>query len=285
MSTTVTPPPPPAPAGAQPPQAPQPRSTSRVIAILAICLGAVLVLGAITTAVFSTVRAAAVHTDSLTADSSGITGLDIDVDAAGFRLAYDDSDEATLEVTGGTGASAWRVERTGDTLRVQSHRPWWGGWGWWGSDERVTLTLPERYADEELDASFDLGAGSITADGTYGELELDLGAGSMDISGSAQRVDADVSAGRTTLDLGDVDTARLNVSAGDIDGELRGALRSLDLDVSAGRISLTVPDQVYALQQDVSAGDLTHDLDTSSSARSTITADVSAGSIHLRAAR
>ncbi len=285
MSTTVTPPPPPAPAGGQTAHAPQPRSTARVIAILAIVLGVVLILGAITTAVFSAIRSSAVRTDTLSADAADIVALDIDVDAAGFRLEYDGTDEATLEVTGGQGSSAWSMERNGDSLRVKSDRPWWGGWGWWGDDERVVLTLPERYAEETLDASFDLGAGSITADGTYGELELDLGAGSLDIGGSAANVDADISAGRASLDFDDVDTARMHLSAGDIDGELRGPVRALDLDVSAGRISLTVPDQAYDLSQDVSAGDLTHDLDTSSSARSTITAQVSAGSIHLHAAR
>jgi len=282
MSTTVTPPPPVVPVGGQPPQSPAPRSSSRVIAILAICLGVVLILGAITTAVFSAVRAAAVRTDTLTADASGITSLDIDVEAAGFRIAYG-SDEATLEVTGG--GTDWRLERNGDTLEVRSHRPWWGRWDWWIGEERVVLTLPDRYADQTLDASFDLGAGSITANGTYGELELDLGAGAMDISGSAQSVDAQISAGRASLDLDDVDTATLRLSAGSMDGELRGPLRSLALDVSAGRISMTIPDQVYDLTEDKSAGEITHNLDTSSSSRNTITASVSAGSIDLRAAR
>lgn len=282
MSTTITPPPPVVPSG-QPPQAPGPRSSSRVIAILAICLGAVLILGAITTAAFSAVRAAAVRTDTLTADAAGITELDVNVDSAGFRLAYG-GDEATLEVTGGGGAD-WRLERDGDTLEVRSHRPWWGRWDWWVGDERVVLTLPDRYATTPLDASFELGAGSITADGSYSELVLDLGAGAMDITGSAQTVDADISAGRASLDLDEVSTATLRLSAGSMDGELRGPVRSLDLDVSAGRISLTIPDQVYNLSEDRSAGDISHDLDTSSSSRNTITADVSAGSIDLRAAR
>ncbi|GAA3911158.1 DUF4097 family beta strand repeat-containing protein [Microbacterium invictum] len=284
MSTTITPPPPVPPTGGYAPQPPQPRSTSRVIAILAICLGAVLILGAITTAAFSAIRAAAVSTGTLTADATGITELDIDVDAAGFRLAYG-GDEASLEVTGGSGSSAWRLDRDGDTLRVHSTRPWWGGWNWWGDDERVVLTLPDRYEDTPLDASFDLGAGSITADGTYRELELDLGAGAMDITGVAEHVDAEISAGRASLDLDEVDTATLSISAGSMDGELRGPVTALDLDVSAGRMVLTIPDQTYNLDQDVSAGDLTHDLDTSSSSRNTITASVSAGSIDLRPAR
>ena len=46
MSTTIAPPP------------PGPRTSARVIAILAIALGAVLVAGALVTGVFSTARAA-----------------------------------------------------------------------------------------------------------------------------------------------------------------------------------------------------------------------------------
>lgn len=284
MSTTITPPPAPTPGAPAPgAPAPEPRSSSKVIAILAICLGTVLILGAITTAVFSAVRAAGVRTDTLTAEASGITALDIDVDAAGFRLEYG-GDEATLEMTGSRTAD-WRLERNGDTLRVHSDRPWWGGWGWWGEDERVVLTLPDRYATTALDASFDLGAGSINADGTFDELDLDLGAGSMDITGSAERVNADISAGRASLDLDGVDTAQLSLSAGSMDGEFTGPVTSLDLEASAGRMALTIPDQVYDLSTDESAGSVSHDLETSGTSRNTITASVSAGSIDLRAAR
>lgn len=291
MSTTITPPPVPPvppvpPAAGPPPQAPQPRSSARVIAILAIVVGAVLILGAVTTSAFAAMRTAGNKTESLTADATGVTALDVDIEAAGFRLEYG-SDDATLAITGGSGAADWRLERRGDTLVVRSDRDWWSGWCWGGfnDDERVVLALPDQLRDTALDAAFDLGAGSIDADGTFGVLELDLGAGSIDVTGTAEELNADISAGRTSLDLDGVRTAVLRISAGSINGELDGPLTDLAIDLSAGRVALTVPDQTYDITQDVSAGSFNHDLDTSSSARNTISVDVSAGSAELNAAR
>lgn len=281
MSTTLTPPP------ASAPQAPppaEPRGSSRVIAILAIALGAVLILGTIVFSVIGGIRSAAVRTESLSADAAGVTALDIDVAASEFRIAYGGS-EATLSVTGGSGTSDWRLERTGDTLVVTSDRGWFRGWGWFRGEERAVLTLPERLATTAVDASFDVGAGSLRADGTYGTLELDLGAGSIDVSGTAEQLDADVSAGRVSVDLREVRAGTVQVSAGELVGSVDGDVDELNLDVSAGRIDLEVPDVRYAITSDVSAGDFTHDLTTDPGADRRIDVSVSAGGVTLHGAR
>lgn len=276
MTTTLTPPP----AGSPAPVPPSdPRSSSRVIAILAICFGTVLIIGAVFTGVFTAVRAAAQQTSTLTADAAGITGLNVDVGAADFTIVYAGA-EVTLDVTGNAGD--WHLTRDGGTLDVTTDRGWWGGWRFFGDGDTAVLTLPERLKDTRMDADFSLGAGVLRAEGTYGELELDLGAGSIDVSGSAESLDADISAGRAVFDLADVDQVRLQVSAGGVTGTLTGTAPSdVAIDVSAGRLELTLPDTTYALATDVSAGDLEHTLSTDPASDNRITASVSAGFVKL----
>ena len=156
MTTTLTPPPLPPQSGqpAQPGHTPpsERRSSSRVVAIIAICLGAVLVLGTVVTGVISIIRTAAVHTTTLTASIDGIRALDIDARAADVDIVYGDVAEATLRVVGSQGD--WVFERQGDTLVVSSDRQWWGRWGWFREGDDVTLTLPT--GTRGLDADFDV---------------------------------------------------------------------------------------------------------------------------------
>ena len=60
------------------------------MAILTIALGGAVVLGAIGSAVFSTVAAASVHTETQTVDVAGVTGLNVSVDAASLRVEFAD---------------------------------------------------------------------------------------------------------------------------------------------------------------------------------------------------
>ncbi len=279
MNTTLTPPTTP-----EAPQTPPParRSSAQVVAILAIAFGGILVLGTIATATLSAIRSTAVHTDTLTADVRGVTGLDVDVSTAELTIAYGDVDEAVLSITGDGGATEWRLTRDAGDLVVSSDRPWWTGWRWFGDDERATLTLPERFADTVLDASFGISAGSIIATGTYDELGLDLSAGSITVDGTARALDVSVSAGRAVLDLADVRTAELDVSAGAVDGRLTGtAPNEVIVEASAGRIDLGLPAAPYAVSSDVSAGDFTHELSTDPSSRNRVSVQVSAGAVHL----
>lgn len=279
MNTTLTPPVTPSP---EAPPTPPRRASAQVVAILAIVLGGILVLGTIATTAFSAVRSASTSTASLTADVRGVTGLDVNVSGAELTIAYDTVDEAELSVTGNGGSTHWRLDRDGDELVVSSDRSWWEGWHWFGETEYATLTLPQRFADTSLDASFDLSAGSIVATGVYNRLELDLSAGSVTVDGSARELGVSVSAGRANIDLEDVRSAELDVSAGAIDGRLTGTAPSdVVVEASAGRIDLELPAAPYAVSSDVSAGDFTHELSTDPSSRNRVSVHLSAGTVHL----
>ncbi len=292
MSTTLTPPPlPPMPTDPIPPAAsdgaPAPRAASKVIAILTIVAGGTLILGTVGAGILSSAASASVRTETLTADVSGLRGLDVDVSGAALTIVYGAVDQATLEVTASGGAADWGFGLDDDReLVVDSAKEWWGGWRLFGGTDRATLTLPEQFADEQLDASLSLSAGSIDASGSFGDLELDLSAGALDVRGSADTVDAHVSAGRATMDLADVGTAKIDLSAGSLDGQLTGTQPdAVEIEVSAGRVDIGMPQGQYAVASDVSAGDFTHDLSTDAASRHRVTVSVSAGAVNLYEAR
>ena len=296
MTSTLTPPPaqpgptppsgqvPPVP-GAPVPPAPgapvPPRGSSKVIAILAICLGAVLIVGAIVTGVFSALRAAgAGTTETLTADGTAIAGLDIDVAAGELTVRYA-GDEVRLEVTGN--ADDWRLDRDGDTVEVRTVRDWWRGWAFLDDGDVAVLTLPARLENVPLDADLTLSAGSLRADGAFGELGLDLNAGSIEVAGTAQTLDADVNAGRAEIDLADVAEADVRISAGNLTGTLSGAAPDVvAIEVNAGRLDLTLPSVDYDVSSEVSAGEFdAGGLSVDSSSPHRVHADVSAGFARL----
>lgn len=286
MSTTLTPPPlPPAPAPQPGPPAPQPsgpRASSRVVAILVIVFGGILILGAIISAVFSTVTSASVRTETRTAAVDGVRAIDIDVSAGSFRLEFAAVDEAELQVEGTWMTDRWTLERDGDTLRVASRDRMWGGPWLFGMREEATLRVPAEL--EGTDLAMRLAAGSFEADGTFGALSVDVGAGEARVRGAAETLLVDVSAGTATVELDDVRTADLSVSAGSIEAELSGEQpREVTADVSAGMLTLTVPDGEYDVTSDVSGGSFDSTLGSDPDARSTIDVRVSAGQADLRA--
>ncbi|ALJ21580.1 DUF4097 family beta strand repeat-containing protein [Microbacterium sp. No. 7] len=290
MSTTLTPPPqhpvgPQPPAGAQPP-APR-RESARVISILAIVVGCVLIAGAIVSGVFSALRVASSDERTLTASADGIAALDVDLSTGDMLVAYGDVEEATLVVRG-TGTDDWRLTRDGDTLTVRTDRSWWTGWRLWGGaeNEHAALTLPQRYAETPLDAEFSLSAGQITAEGRYGSLDIDMSAGLVTVEGTARELDAHLSAGRLDLELADVRTAEVEVSAGLVQGRITGTQPdAVAIDLSAGSVELVLPNGTYAVSSDVSAGGFDHTLNTSPSASARIDVSVSAGHVVLRPER
>lgn len=286
MTTTLNPPPPTTPQQPTGPVGPPPASgTPRVIAIVLIAIGALVILWAIGSAVFSTVAAASVHTSTRSVAVTGVSEIDVDVAAGSLRVEFSDVPEAELEVTSSWGADRWTLEHEDDELIVASpdrFGPWFfGDWFGRGPGDAV-LRLPS--ALEGADADFSLAAGDLTADGDFGELGLDLGAGRAEITGSADEVSADVSAGRADLDLEDVSTASLSASAGTVDAVFTGSQpRTIEVDVSAGSMTLTVPAGDYDVTSDVSAGGFDNRIGSSPGASSSIDVRVSAGQVTLRA--
>lgn len=285
MSTTMTPPPPPSSAVPdRPADAPPPSSGSRVVAILVIVFGGLVLLGAMFSAAVGTIASASISSSTRTIDAAGVERLDVDAAAGTLRVEFTDVTEAELEVTSSWGADAWRFDRQGDTLEVASpDRFGWFGWRGWFGDQRTDAVLRLPVALQGIDADVSLSAGEFVTDGEFGTLDLSLAAGSFDVTGSAEALTADMSAGRGTLELEDVGTAALTVSAGSMDARLTGARPdSIDMDVSAGSLRLTVPDGEYDVTSEVSAGGFDNELGSTPGASSTITVQVSAGEAVLR---
>ncbi|MFF2633009.1 DUF4097 family beta strand repeat-containing protein [Microbacterium sp. NPDC058021] len=285
MSTTLTPPAGPQPAAPTPP--PQRSSAGRIVAIIAIVVGGLLILGTVAFGILgAVVRTGGPVDDRIAVDAAGVDSLDIDVSAGDVRVLFTDTDEAVLDITADAGAGNWTLTREGDELVVRSPQRWFFGWWFYDGPTRVVLELPEALQGTGLDADFVLSAGSLDVDGDFGALDLEVNAGELTLAGSATELHTDVSAGRADLELADIDTASLNVSAGGLKAVLTGsAPDDVTIDVSAGSLDLTVPDGQYRVESDVSAGGLDNRLETTSQATRTISVSVSAGDVTLRSDR
>jgi hypothetical protein len=280
-TTTPLPPAPAAPPAATPPTG----GASRVVAILTIALGCAVVLGVIGSAVFSTIGAASVRTETQTVDASGVTDLNVTVDAASLQIEFADVSDATLEVTSGLGVGAWTLEREGDELTVATPRRFGPGWIF-GGEVRATLTLPSELEGTTLDAALDLSAGELVVGGAFGALDVEVGAGALSVEGSARTLTVDLSAGGADVELDGVAEADFSVSAGAVDARLTGAApRLVTVDVSAGSLDLTLPDAAYDVRSDVSAGEFDNRLSTEVGARNVVDVTVSAGSVTIAEAR
>ena len=281
MTTTLTPPPmPPVPPAPAPPS--QGSAAGRVVAILAIVLGGLIVLGAVFSAVTSTVASALVHTDSRTLAVSDVSALDVDLSAGELTVVFDEgATEAELEVTGTLGSDAWTFAVEGDTLAVASPHRFFGPAWWFGGSGRAVLHLPASL--QGLGADLDIAAGELTATGEFGDLHARLGAGAVHLNGTARQLDLHINAGAADVALADVRSAELTVNAGAVDAQLTGAQpQSVTVDVSAGSVSLRVPDGDYDVRSNVSAGDFDSSVPATRGASSTIDVTVSAGSVRLR---
>jgi hypothetical protein len=246
-------------------------------------VGGVVVLGtmgfAAAGALASTVFSGEGGAQTVTADVAGIREVEISSSAGDFRVAFGDVDEAVLEAESDSGT--WSLKRDGDALVVDSPRHWFGFS--WDFRQSAVLTLPRSLEGVDLDV--DVSAGTFDAEGDFGAVSYDLSAGDFEIEGSATSLDADMSAGSSVIELAGLRTASFEVSAGDLWGDLRGgeAPDAIDIDVSAGSVELQLPDVPYAVTRDSAFGDITSNLDESSSAPRTIDIELSAGDVTLAA--
>lgn len=283
MSTTLTPPPPTAEPSAPAP-GPARRPSSVVVAIVLIVLGALIVVGTIAGAVFSTIRSGSVMVSSVSAEVRGVDALDVELNAGALEIVFADVEEAELEVTGAVGADRWTLDRDGDTLEVRSPRWEWGMPWILGGSGRAVLTVPEDL--QGLDLDMRMAAGAMRSTGDFGDLDVSVGAGELRLAGSADTVAVDLSAGGARLELADVRSATFIVSAGSMDADLTGTQPDdIRADVSAGSLTLVVPDGAYDVTSEVSAGEFRNRLGSDPGADSTISVQVSAGQVVLRSAR
>ncbi|MDN6499967.1 MAG: DUF4097 domain-containing protein [Yaniella sp.] len=265
------------------PQPPRSAATRPIMILIAI-IGGLTLLVVAATAVFSSTINFNRGVANLTADTTGVTGVNIEANASEFNLAFGDVTEATLR-TDGVNAENWQLRREGDELLVTAPDQWFN-WCFFNcnfQENRVTLTLPAELNDGSLNADMDLSAGRLIADGNFDHLEVELGAGEATVNGSANALAAQLSAGSANLNLADVQTAEFEVSAGRLTTELTGnAPDTVNTEVSAGQFDLTLPDTQYAVTSEISAGDLDNQLQTSSDSNHKVFVELSAGGATLR---
>lgn len=255
--------------------------TATTIAVAAV--GGLVLLGTGAAAASTGLYSIGPQSGSTEVDGSGITELDLEVRGAEVTVEFHDGERAELRVEGGS-LRGWSLNRDEGELEVRGPNR---GFNWWNPDwlrpdeQRATLLLPRSAAG--LDADLSLDAGTLRADGEFGELSVDMSAGALSLDGSARSLDAELSAGRADINLADVVEASYQVSAGRIVSELTGtAPTSVEIEVSAGGLTLTLPEADYDLRREVSAGSLDSDLSEERGSRNTIRASVSAGTVNLR---
>lgn len=270
----------------QPTHSPEPKrsSATKPVMVLFSVLGGLILLAVAASTIFSSVLNFNRGSATVTAETSGISGVNVEANASQFNLEFGEVSEATLE-TSGLNADGWRLTRDRNELYVEAPNQWlsWCFFNCNFGDNQVSLVLPEELNDGSLNANIDLAAGNIEATGTFDELGLELGAGKATINGSAQQLDAELNAGSADLQLADVQTADLSVSAGRLNTELTGRPPgNVDLGVNAGRLDLTLPDNTYSVNSEVSAGNLDNQLRTDAASEFGINVDLSAGNATLR---
>ncbi len=298
MSTTLTPPPATPPAippvvppagsggsgGSGGPGGSGDRTAPRVTSLVATIAGVLVLTVSVVTGIVSTVWGGQPAQVTLTAATAGLTSVRIEGGAADIEVGFADVPEARLTVTGSWGTQDWSMSRVGGELTIDSDRWWWPGWRVWDGGTRATLVLPAELAG--IDASLRADAGSLTAEGRFGDLSLSLGAGTAEVSGRSTGLALQVDAGTARLDLADVTTARIDLNAGRVVGALTGdAPASLDLRVDAGSADLVLPDEAYAIVTHTELGSVSHSLDEDSRSDNRIEARVSVGSIALTPGR
>ncbi|MGO2846947.1 MAG: hypothetical protein ACTIBU_03370, partial [Microbacterium gubbeenense] len=181
-----------------------------------------------------------------------VSMLNVDVGAGDVDVAFGKGSEARLDYESSRGE--WTFKRDGDQLVVSSPNQQWFGFFDWGGEQRATLVLPESL--EGVNVDLDVTAGSLAVDGELGDVFYQLSAGEIELEGSATSIEGDMSAGRSIIELADLRTVTLQVSAGGLYGDLRGgdAPDAIDIDVAAGSVEMQVPDVPYRMVIDRAAG-------------------------------
>ena len=268
----------------------RPSAVSHTISIVMAALGGLIVLMLIaTTAVTSLFvtyeGSSTMGEQTALMATDGIRELYVDAAAAEMTIEFGAVAEATLDVHGREEAN-WRLERYGDTLEVAHERsfldPFVCLFGCAKPSTELTLTLPSEL-NGTLDAEVILGAGDLTVNGSFVELEIDVSAGNAWVKGEARRIDATLGAGNIDFDVEGVIEASLDIAAGTAQGQFTGeAPREIEIEVSAGSLDLALPDARYATMSDVAAGNVSNLLHEDSASKNRIEIDVAIGSVTLK---
>src|SRR5690606_33466291 len=159
-------------------------SGSRAITIVAIVLGALVLLSTLASAAFSTL---APPTERTTVRSIATTGGEAGGARAGGgsrRVEFSEVHEAELQATARWGAERWTLARRDDRLVVATPSrlgTWIGDWLTWGDDRdrsRGVLRLPASLAG--ADAELELSAGELSVGGDVDDLDREVNAGRLE---------------------------------------------------------------------------------------------------------
>lgn len=208
----------------------------------------------------------------LSADTNGVTEVEIHTVADSFEVVFADVSEATLQVDGNQ--AAWSLVREKDEIQVRGPQS--------GTGDSVTLSLPAALASQ-LDLDLNVVAGAAEVDGNFDDLDIDLTAGQVSATGAARSVDVEVRAGDASIALADVAEAGFAVIDGNISAELTGSTPiEVEIEAQGGALDLALPSDQYNVVTEGGGGVLDNRLETSGTSSHLVEVELHGGVVTLR---
>jgi len=204
--------------------------------------------------------------------------LIVDADSASVRVTGGSSNQVVVHViakASGDDLAALKFDafQKGDEVIVSLKREKKGWFNSWNGDQRIEVTVPQRFVvnvktgggDVELSgttgtASLNTSGGDITAKNVTGNVKADTSGGSILMDTIRGDVDGDTSGGDVKL-LQIDGKMRGNTSGGDVQVSLVGANRGITASTSGGSIRLTLPRNTSGnFEAKTSGGEFTSDM-------------------------
>jgi hypothetical protein len=262
----------------------QPRRTPLAVRRVLLLVAAAIALFLVATGAYNLLDFASRHTTTERENYDRVRALVIE-DASDVRLTSAPAGapvQVLAHITEGLRKPERSAERDGDgTLRLSSSCPsFFGG----QCDVDYEIRVPSGTLVQARTAGGDIVADDLAS---RDPIELRSSAGdvtAIDISAPLVRLSS--SAGDVEARGLDANEVHADSSAGDVAVALRTPAERLLADSSAGDVDVLVPDAVYRVEATSSGGDVDADeLRTDPSSPRTITANSSAGDVHVAADR
>jgi DUF4097 and DUF4098 domain-containing protein YvlB len=241
--------------------------------------------------------------------------LIVDADSASVRVTGGNSNQVVVHILAKASdedLAALKLDayQKGDEVNVSVKREKKGWFRSWHGDERIEVTVPQRFV-----INVKTGGGNVELSGTTGSASLNTSGGDISARNITGNVKADTSGGSILMDTirGDVDgdtsggdvkllsidgKMRGNTSGGDVQVSLVGVNRGITASTSGGSIRLTLPRSTAGnFEAKTSGGQFTSDMPVTATSFEeghvkgtlngggpSIDANTSGGDITLRAA-
>jgi len=204
--------------------------------------------------------------------------LVVDADSASVRVTGGNSNQVVVHMVAKASdddLALLKIDayQKGDEITVSLKREKKGWFRSWNGDERIEVTVPQRFA-----VNVKTGGGNVDLSGTTGTASLNTSGGDITAKNITGNVNADTSGGSIVMDTirGDVDgdtsggdvkllqidgRMRGNTSGGDVTVSLVGANRGITASTSGGSIRLTLPRSTSGnFEAKTSGGQFTSDM-------------------------